>query len=196
MKRIATDRRSLVLSVILLFTPAPAHTAAEPETLAVLKLFLEACLINDGDAERVRAYAEEQKYDEVMLEGPLKSLLVDGGPGAVWDLPRTSDKIFALAVQDKPETCTIWVESINTEEILTYFRTLRDGFERRGVIAKIERDEPLQTSTGVGRLIMMSSISEQSGAFIYTLAVADQPASLAPGTPFQAAMELRTVSRR
>lgn len=196
MRRITTGLQGILLGVCLLVAPAPVHAGAEPETLAVLKLFLEACLINNGDAERVRAYAEEQKYDEVTLEGPLKSLLVDGGPGAVWDLPRTSDKIFALAVQDQPETCTIWVESVNSEEIENYFRLMRDGFERRGVIAKIERDEPLQTETGVGRLIMMSSISEQSGAFIYTLAVADQPTSLAPGTPFQAAMELRTVKRR
>lgn len=169
----------------------PLLAAEDSDAITLMRSFTFACVVNRGEAAGVRAYAKENGFTEMGVEGPFKSLMVDGGTGSMWDMPRPNNKIIALTVQDKPEVCTVWIESVDVKEMQDLFRRLRDSMENRGVEAIIAKDDPLKTNTGVGRLMMMTTYSMGNGEFLYTLAVADQMGSLAPGTPFQAALEIR-----
>jgi hypothetical protein len=186
---------SICLICIGLPTAQPLFAAEDTQAIALMRTFTLGCVASQGDLTRVRSFAELNNIVEMKVEGPFKTLMVDGGDGAMWHVETPSNIAFAATIQNKPETCTVWIESLDIAEMMDMFRRLRDNLEKRGVEAIIAKDEPLKTATGTGRLMMMTTYSMGNGEFVYTLAIADRPASLAPGTPFQAALELRAVKR-
>ena len=173
----------------------PAFAASTPETLEFVKLLTDYCVANKALPQAVRTLARQKKLEPIPLEGAIQSLMVDDSTGQVWKVPSASGRTFALSIQDDPQTCTIWTAAVDVAEIQAVFKAFPKDLQSRGLESKINTDEPLQTQSGVGRLIMLTSKSESYGNYLYTLAVGDKPASLVPGTQFQAALELRTIKR-
>ncbi len=193
MKKRLTTTLTLVLGG-LAAAAAPASAAQKPETTEFLKLLTDYCVANKSLPEAVRALARQKKLEPIPVEGAMKSLMVDGSTGQIWKVPSALGH-FALSVQDDPQTCTIWTGAVDSVEIQGTFKAFPKGLQSQGLESKISTNEPLQTQSGVGRLIMLTAESKAYGRYLYTLAVGDQPASLVPGTLFQAALELRTILR-
>ncbi len=177
--------RSLFLLAPLALGPARPAAAADANMLAGFQAFIVACVASEGDPNKAAAYAEIQHLEPITDKRDLAFLAFLQEDVLAWHVPGPSAVRLALGVQK--HVCTVAIETVNQQEIVTLFHGYRDNLEKNGVEAKIITDEVLDPKTGKGRVVRITSRSASFGNYLVQLVVTDR---IGGKSPYQAMLNI------
>ena len=131
--------------------PAPATAApvrVPPTADAVVRVFLDACVLNEGQSASVIDWALAQGYEPL---GPLRTGaedLLGGAAGAVLAAPGSGGRVLLAAGNDR--RCIVWAESTNGPRLRGAFQKMVSDLGCRGARVQSVIDRNL-TSAGTWR---------------------------------------------
>lgn len=169
---------------------------SDRNTVALIKLFSDACLSVRGKHESIRAFAVQSGFQAIDDWALLPALVGDGDNGIAWaaNIPDATGR-FALSIRGGSGVCAVWAETAAPPDLETRFRDLAEGLARTGVTVTVEREELIPTRTGEGALIayrVADGAAKQY--FLLSLVVGDKSGSLFNGAPFQATVQFANAS--
>ena len=98
------------LGMLLLTQPAPADG---PPASFLVQLFMNVCIPNIGQPEKIRAWANEKHLQEVTSPAALDVFV---GPedkgGDAWAVPSAFGS-FALSIRGTSQACAVWARAAN-----------------------------------------------------------------------------------
>jgi hypothetical protein len=149
-----------------------------------VRLFLNVCIPNVGQPEKVRAWAKEKNLQEVTNPTALELFIGAGEKGGAWAVPSALGS-FALSIRGTTKACTVWARTADPADVETYFRKIVEGARRPGVDVKVAKDMTTPSAVGAIRLLAyaVSGADKQAGGFVYTMLTAQKP-----GGAFQASI--------
>jgi hypothetical protein len=113
--------------------PAPAASApksAPPSVQAVVQVFLDACVLNEGQSGAVIDWALAQGFEPL---DPLRTGaedLLSGAAGTVLALPGSSGHVLLAAGDDR--RCLVWAEQTNGPRLRIAFQKMVSGLGFKG----------------------------------------------------------------
>ena len=172
----------IFFGVIVASGPAVAE---DPAANFFVKVFMNVCIPNVGQPEKVRAWAAEKHLQEVTNQIALDVFVGPGGKGVAWAVPSQFGS-FALSIRGKSQACAVWARAANPTDVETYFRKIVEGAARPGVEVSIVKDtrEPAPTGTARALIYSVSGADKGKGGFLYTMLTAERP-----GGAFQASLQ-------
>jgi hypothetical protein len=102
----------------------------------LVKLFMDVCIPDVGEPQKVRAWAEEHHLQEVTNPIALDVFVGPGGNGVAWAVPSTVGS-FALSIRGRTEACAAWARAANPPDIEALFRRILEGASRPGVDVRV-----------------------------------------------------------
>jgi hypothetical protein len=119
---------------------AASTPAASPSAQAVVQVFLDACVLNEGQASAIVDWALAQGFEPV---DPLRTGaedLLSGAAGAVLAAPGTSGRVLLAAGEDR--RCIVWAEQTNGPRLRLAFQKMVSalGFKGAKVQSVIDRN--------------------------------------------------------
>jgi hypothetical protein len=182
-----------VLLLVLLAVSATPQSAIADDTSAnfLLRLFMNVCIPNVGQPERVRAWAAEKHLQEITNPIALHVFVGSGGKGVAWAVPAAFGS-FALSVRGETEGCATWAQVANPAEVEGYFRKIVEGAARPGVDVGVVKDNRDPSPSGTVHTVVysVSGTDKEKGGFLYTMVTAERS-----GGPFQASLQAARFAR-
>lgn len=180
-----TVRRLILISLLVVGVTSTTAVADDASASFVTRLFMNVCIPNVGQAEKVRAWALEKKLVEVTAPSALDVFVGAGDGGAAWAVP-TSFGSFALSIRGKTHACAAWARAADPAEVEDYFRKILEGVARPDLVVKVIKDENASGPTGVIHTLIYAVLgtgNEVRGS-LYTLQTAEKT-----GGAFQATLQ-------
>lgn len=125
--------------------PTPS---APPSPPAVVQVFLDACVLNEGEAAAVTDWALGQGFEAVDPMQTGAEDLLGGAPGAVLAMPGTAGRVLLAASEDR--RCLVWAEQMNGPLLRVALQKMVTGLGSKGARVQSLIDRNLQ-SAGVWR---------------------------------------------
>jgi hypothetical protein len=166
-------------------------TAAKAEDAAAqftIKLFTDACMANFGHQDRVEAWASERDLPQIVNRHALQVYVGPAaGPRAIgraWAAQDASGR-FVLSTRVDPESCVVWAQVADQNEIVAAFTAMADQAKKPGVQVLADPDKILDIPDGKVRIQVYRvwSGSSDSGMALMAATVSRS------GGPFQAMIE-------
>jgi hypothetical protein len=174
-----------------LFALVPLSAVADdPKANAVLHLFMDACVPNMGQPDKIRAWAADQHLQEIFAPAALGLFVGAGTKGAAWAVPSPLGS-FALSIRGITEACAVWARVADTDDAAAGFKKLMEGVSRPGLDVGIDSDTTTTTPVGQAHSIVyhLWPSSGKSG-YAFTLLTAERP-----GGAFQVSIQVAPASR-
>jgi hypothetical protein len=151
----------------------------------LMRHYLDVCVPNVGQPERVRAWANEKHLQEVKSPTALEIVVGAGDKGGAWAVP-SSFGSFALSIRGTTQACAVWARAANPADVESYFRKVMEGVKRPGIEVKVDQGTSTPGATGATRLLIysVSGVGDQTRGFLYTLESAERA-----GGAFQASLQ-------
>ncbi len=109
---------------------ASSTPAAPPSVQSVVQVFLDACVLNEGQAGVVIDWALAQGFEPL---DPLRTGaedLLNGAPGTVLALPGSAGHVLLAAAEDR--RCIVWAENTNGPRLRVAFQKMVSGLGLKG----------------------------------------------------------------
>ena len=177
--------RLILISLLVAGMTSTVAVADDASASFVTRLFMNVCIPNVGQSEKVRAWAMEKKLVEVTAPSALQVFVGTGDGGAAWAVP-TSFGSFALSIRGETHACAVWARSADPMEVESYFRKILAGAARPGVVVKVIKDENVPGPTAVIHTMIyaVSNAGNEGRGYLYTMQTADKS-----GGAFQATLQ-------
>jgi len=174
------------------FALVPLSAAADdPKANTVLHLFLDACIPNMGQPDKIRAWAEGQHLQEISAPTALGLFVGAGTKGAAWAVPSPLGS-FALSIRGTTEACAVWARAADPDDVAAGFKRLMEGISRPGLDVGIDSDTTAPTPAGqVHSIVYHVWPSSGKSGYAFTLLTAEHP-----GGAFQASIQVASASRQ
>jgi hypothetical protein len=178
-------RKVWLLALFAALVPLAPAAAEDPSANFLIKLFMDACIPDGGEPEKVRVWAQEHHLQEVTNPIALDVFVGPGDKGVAWAVPSTIGK-FALSIRGRTEACAVWARAANPADVETLFRTIVEGVARPGLDVRVVKDSRDQSPSGVVHTLMyrVTDTEKQRVGFLYIMQTAERP-----GGPFQASLK-------
>lgn len=108
----------------------PARPSAPPSVEAVVRVFLDGCVLNEGQSAAVIDWALAQGFEPL---DPLRTGaedLLGGAAGAVLAVPGSAAQVLLAAGEDR--RCIVWAENTNGPGLRGEFRKMVSGLGFKG----------------------------------------------------------------
>ena len=180
-----TMRRLILISLLVVGITSTTAVADDASASFVTRLFMNVCIPNVGQAEKVRAWALEKKLVEVTAPSALEVFVGAGNGGVAWAVP-TSFGSFALSIRGETHACAAWARAADPVEVEGNFRKILEGAARPGLVLKVIKDENAPGPTGVIHTLIYaaSNAGNDRRGYLYTLQTAEKT-----GGAFQATLQ-------
>jgi hypothetical protein len=192
MKTLRTVHAPLAsVAVLALFVAnVPTTFANEPAANFVARLFIDVCVPNMGNSEKVRMWASQRQLKEVSAPAALEVFVGPGPNGDAWAVPSQYGS-FALSIRGTTEACAAWAHLADPIEVEGLFRQIMEGVKRPGLDVGVESDTTVATAFGAAHSLVYH-VWPTSGnvGFAFTLLTAERP-----GAPFQASLQVAKATR-
>jgi hypothetical protein len=184
------SRQGVFLASLFALVPLPA-LADDPKANTVLHVFMDACIPNMGQPDKIRAWAEDQHLQEISAPAALEVFVGAGAEGAAWAVPSPLGS-FALSIRGVTEACAVWARAADPDDVAAGFKKLMEGVSRPGLDVGIDSDTTATTPVGQAHSIVyhLWPSSGKSG-YAFTLLTAEHP-----GGAFQASIQVAPASRQ
>jgi hypothetical protein len=103
-------RRAWLIALFAAVIGPASAAGADPAANVLVKLFMDVCIPDVGQPQKVRAWAEEHHLQEVTSQIALDLFVGPGGKGVAWTVPSTIGS-FALSIRGKTEACAVWARA-------------------------------------------------------------------------------------
>jgi hypothetical protein len=164
--------------------------AGDPKANALLRLFSEACVSSMGQPDKVRAWATEQRLQEVTAPAALGVFVGAGTNGAAWEVPSLLGS-FALSIRGITEGCAVWARAADPDDVAAGFKQLMEGVGRPGLDVGVESDTTTSTPVGQARsLVYHVWVSAGKYGYAFSLLTAERA-----GGAFQASIQVARASK-
>lgn len=174
-----------MLTVLLLMLVPHNAVAEDPNAAFVTKLFLEACVPNMGQSNKVRDWANEHHLTPILNPIALQVFVGKGDGGDAWGAAN-GDGQFVLSIRGETKACAVWARTASPNEVLNYFTKVIEGVRRPGVEVKLVTDEKAPTPFGTAHtLAYQVGGGLSASAFVFLLQTIEQP-----GGAFQVSMKV------
>jgi hypothetical protein len=175
----------------LLFALAPLSAVADdPRANAVLRLFIDACVPNMGQPDKIRGWAQDQHLQEISAPAALGLFVGAGTKGAAWSVPSPLGS-FALSIRGITEACAVWARAADPDDVAAGFKKLMEGVSRPDLDVGIDSDTTATTPSGqVHSTVYHVWPSSGTSGYAFTLLTAERP-----GGAFQASIQVASASR-
>ena len=184
------NRRFSLAGVLLLIAVATRPALADDAAANfATRLFIEACVPNMGQPDRIRAWAAQKQLPQISSPAAL-SVLVGAGPkGSAWYVPSALGR-FALSIRGLTEACAVYAQQAGPAEIEALFRKLIEAVRRPGIEVSVVDDKETATAAGKTR-VLAYQIRPPNGAkgFVFLLIAAQNP-----NGAFQASMQVAAAA--
>ena len=180
-----TVRQWILISLLVVGVTSTTAVAEDASASFVTQLFMNVCIPNAGQAEKIRAWALEKKLVAVTAPSALDVFVGAGDGGAAWAVP-TSFGSFALSIRGKTHACAAWARAADPAEVEGNFRKILEGAARPGLVVKVIKDENAPGPTGVMHTLIyaVSNAGNEGRGYLYTLQTAEKT-----GGAFQATLQ-------
>ena len=177
--------RLILISLLVAGMTSTVAVADDASASFVTRLFMNVCIPNVGQSEKVRAWAQEKKLVEVTAPSALQVFVGTGDGGAAWAVP-TSFGSFALSIRGENHACAVWARSADPVEVEGNFKKILEGVARPGLVVRVIKDENVPGPTGsIHTLIYAVSIAgDEERGYLYTLQTTEKS-----GSAFQATLQ-------
>jgi hypothetical protein len=184
--------RAIIICLVLAVPAWATEPTTEPTVSAAnfaVKIFLEACVPNMGEPQKVRTWAESKHLQPVTAPAALGLFVGPGGKGAAWAVPSEFGS-FALAIRGATEACAVWARTADPHEVERKFKTLIEGVKRPGLSIRVDQDKTTPTPVGQARSLVYNVIADGARTgFEFTMLTTERS-----GGAFQASLQVaRTV---
>ena len=176
------------VAVFLSISGRPA-IADDPAASFVTRLFMEACIANMGQPDKIRAWAEQRQLTQISSPEALSAFVGTGSQGSAWYVPNAIGK-FALSIRDATQSCAVYARQAVASDAEVLFRKLIDEVKRPGI--EVSMIDERETATPVGKAHTLAyQIRPTNGAkgFVFTLITAAKP-----GAAFQVSMQVASAT--
>jgi len=186
----AAMRRVWLIALFAVVVLPRSAAGGDSSANFLVKLFMDVCIPNVGAPQKVRAWAEEHRLQEITNPIALDVFVGPGGKGGAWAVP-SSVGSFALSIRGRTEACAVWARAANPPAVEALFRTILEAVSRPGVDVSIEKDSHDQSPSGTIHTLIyrVSGTEKQRGGFLYTMQTAEHA-----GGPFQASVQAARFS--
>jgi hypothetical protein len=175
------SKLSVLVGVISLVAVTPAFADASSASV-LTSLFLEACLPNVGQPEKVRAWATEHHLPQLQNQAALNLFVGPGREGEAWAVPSHAGQ-FALSIQGKP-ICAVFARSADPDEVRANVAKLMDRVKRPGSAISTVKDDTRATRWGQAHESIYSVPAPHGPvSFVFGLMTSDKA-----GGPIQASI--------
>jgi len=122
----------------------PALPAGPPNPPSVVQVFLDACVLNEGEPTAVTDWALGKGFEAVdPLQTGAEDLL-GGAPGAVLTMPGTGGRVLLASSQDR--RCLVWAEQTNGPLLRVALQKMLTGLGSKGARVQSLVDRNLQSA--------------------------------------------------
>jgi len=167
--------RIFVFSLLLACGSTQAASAADVGAEGLTRIFIDACIPNMGELEKVRLWAQQQHLTEIQNQPALNVFVGSGTEGAAWAVP-TGAGNFALAIRGKTQGCVVFGQKADPAEAQAYFRKLVEGAKKPGLNIKVEKDETSATPAGVAHMLAYDIWAESAPkGFVFLMMTVEHP---------------------
>jgi hypothetical protein len=183
-------RQRIFLAFLFAFVPLSA-LADDPKANAVLRLFMDACVPNMGQPDKVRTWAADQHLQEISAPAALGVFVGAGTKGAAWAVPSPLGS-FAVSIRGFTQACAVWARAADPDDVAEGFKKLMEGVSRPRLDVGIDSDTTTTTPVGQAHssVYHLWPSSGKSG-YAFTLLTAERP-----GGAFQASIQVAPASRQ
>jgi len=176
----------VVFSTLLQSQPVVAGEAAAD---FLTKLFIDVCIPNMGNPDKVREWANEKHLEPVTNPTALGLFVGTGDKGGAWVVPARVGN-FALAIRGQTEGCAVWARTAHPGEVEANFARIIEGVKRPGLKINVERDTTSPSPVGRARALVYSIFADNARkGFMFTMLTAERP-----GGAFQASLQVARSS--
>jgi hypothetical protein len=123
---------------------APRGSSASPSAQAVVQVFVEGCVLNEGQSTSVVDWALTQGFEAL---DPLRAGaedLLDGTAGSVLAMPGTDGQVLLAAAQDG--RCLVWAERTNGPQVRSAVQKVVSGLGFKGARIQAVMDRNLNSA--------------------------------------------------
>jgi hypothetical protein len=125
-------------------TPAASAPAAAPTPQTVVQVFLDACVLNEGQGVAVVDWALAQGFEAL---DPLRDGaegLLGGAAGTVLAVPDTAGRVLLAAAQG--QRCVVWAEQMHGPRLRAAFEKMVSGLGFKGARIELVVDRNLASA--------------------------------------------------